>query len=192
MHPYSTNSEERRDIVFTLAVISVGCIYLLNLLLNYFEYYIPFELQPPSAATIFGLLFIIFNKYCWKWSVFRKISIINIPNINGTWNVTAKSSYGEGTNNTIASATINQTWTKISIKLEFEESRSFSTSGSILLDTFEGDIITYTYLNKPKVDAPESMKIHEGTTKLIITDSTLEGDYYSGKHRGNYGSITFS
>jgi hypothetical protein len=35
------------------------------------------------------------------------------------------------------------------------------------------------------------MQIHHGTARLrVIDENTLEGDYYSGRGRQNYGSIT--
>jgi len=82
---------------------------------------------------------------------------------------------------------------KISICLETQHSKSRSLSASILVEDSNEIVLNYEYLNEPKPKARPSMNIHRGTTRLILSSDfrELDGDYYSGRGRQNYGSLKF-
>lgn len=51
-------------------------------------------------------------------------------------------------------------------------------------------ILIYDYLNEPNSDAVETMHMHRGTARLVLTGADqLEGDYYTGRDRSNIGVI---
>ncbi len=54
--------------------------------------------------------------------------------------------------------------------------------------------LSYEYLSEPRPDADEAMMMHRGTTRLVINEAdgaiTLDGGYYTGQPRMNYGTIT--
>ena len=52
-------------------------------------------LWPLTGTVIFGMLFLIFNKYIWR--VVRLRGVVGVPDFEGTWNVVGKSYDPEGT-----------------------------------------------------------------------------------------------
>jgi len=51
-------------------------------------------------------------------------------------------------------------------------------------------VLIYDYLNEPNPDAEETMQIHRGTARLVLTgNDELEGAYYTGRDRKNTGGI---
>jgi len=44
--------------------------------------------------------------------------------------------------------------------------------------------------NEPNADAAETMQIHRGTARLVLTgNDELQGDYYTGRGRKNTGGM---
>jgi len=70
---------------------------------------------------------------------------------------------------------------------------SHSESASIVINAPEGKYLNYQYINDPKSNAVETMSTHRGTARLIFDEkkNTLEGEYYSGRGRQNFGSLYF-
>ncbi len=136
----------------------------------------------------------LYNNHLWKFWPFSSLQWFDIPNLNGTWVVTIKSSYNEFGDPNRANAIIRQTASKIGILLDTDTSSSYSISASIIRterhDSFE---LIYEYINKPKPDAKETMNIHAGSVWLRIFENLqrLEGEYYSGRGRQNFGSVEF-
>jgi hypothetical protein len=51
-------------------------------------------------------------------------------------------------------------------------------------------ILIYDYLNEPNSDAVDTMHMHRGTARLVLTETDkLEGDYYTGRDRKNTGAM---
>jgi hypothetical protein len=88
-----------------------------------------------------------------------------------------------------ASATIRQSWTRMSVTMDFALSRSRSLTGALLAEGEFGTELHYEYANQPKYTATESMHTHKGTCVLLVHDDRLEGDYYTGRDRMTFGSI---
>jgi hypothetical protein len=88
---------------------------------------------------------------------------------------------------------IDQTWTKIIVRLRTKQSSSHSETASFILHAGTGPTLSYTYLNRPKMDQSEAMKMHQGTCVQVLTHRggvpRLEGEYYSSRGRANYGDI---
>ncbi len=85
---------------------------------------------------------------------------------------------------------IKQTWTEISVVLESSTSRSHTLVAAMQVHAPEGIVLSYQFRNDPKPAAVGTMQIHYGTARLRLSDGgVLEGDYYSGRGRQNYGSI---
>lgn len=194
MHPYATDSPERRNIIFGLAVLSVSLAYLLHAGISLLDIQFPWWAESPSMMGIFGLLYQLFEKRLWRWNILRRMGIVRIPDLNGEWSVEGRTTFDSGKNFS-ASAIIKQTWTKISVWLETAESTSHSISASILIEQPGGITLSYEYRNEPKQkpDVPSTMHAHRGTTVLRLKGKgyELEGEYYSGRDRLNYGTLLF-
>jgi N-formylglutamate amidohydrolase len=87
-----------------------------------------------------------------------------------------------------------QTAARICISVKTNNSSSYSNTASLMrterLSTFE---LLYNNFNQPLADAVETMNQHHGTTWLILDEDghCIEGHYYSGRGRQNFGKITF-
>ena len=191
MHPYSIDTEERKNILLFLAVISIVFSWSFYKILDYYQFSLPWWVESPSVLFFYGLLFVIFDK--WAWIIFRKIRFVKTPNLNGEWEGHLKSSFDEHSSEVKATLQIFQTWTKIKILLSTEHSVSHNESTSIIVNTPEGAYLSYQYINEPKSNAVNTMSIHRGTTRLLLDkkENTLVGEYYSGRDRQNFGSLSF-
>lgn len=100
----------------TLAVfVSLG-IYLMTqrvLALGDFEKYRPFA-TPASIGAVVWILWIIFDKYAWKWKFTQIIGLSKVPNLNGIWSGDVDR-VGEQSPHSFQ-LEISQTFSKISIK----------------------------------------------------------------------------
>jgi hypothetical protein len=193
MHPYATDSNERRIVPLYLSAISILAAWGFNRLLKYYDIQFPWWIDAPSLIGFYGLLYLYFERHIWKWSIFRWIGIVNIPALNGQWNGYVTSSFDEHAHKIKGQLVIKQSWTYISIKLETETSWSMSVTASISVRDPVSKVMTYEYQNEPKPGTVKTMHIHKGMTRLSIKENgnTLEGEYYTGRDRQSFGMIIF-
>jgi len=190
MHPYATDSNERQKITFGLAVLAVGIAWALFRLFAFVHFTVPWWLDAPSTMGIFGLFYAAFDKVLWRKGWVRRIGLVKVPDLEGRWQGHVRSSFDQNTENHVVSVCIKQSWTRISLVLESTSSDSQTLVGSLQVNTPEGPVFSYQYRNEPKPDALETMQIHYGTARLVLRDAVvLDGDYYSGRGRQQYGSI---
>ena len=191
MHPYATDSEEKKKIPFYLAALAIALSFLIFRLLVWRSISMPWWVEGPSPVVIYFLLSDRFSKTWWRWAWLRRIGVVSIPDLSGNWSGQVHSSYDDFKQPHQADVRIFQTWSEISIKLSSSTSRSHSQIASLLLGSPDGTILSYQYQNEPAPGSKTTMQIHVGTARLVLsTDQTgMEGDYYSGRGRQNYGSI---
>lgn len=192
MHPYSLDTEERKNVLLILAVASIILSWVSYKVFSKYEITFPWWIEGPSILFFYGLLFVIFDK--WAWKFFRKISFIKTPNLNGEWGGYLRTSFDEHSSEMKASLKIFQTWTKIKIILTTEQSLSYSETASLVIEAAEGKYLSYQYVNEPKSVAVKTMSIHKGTARLLFNEkeSALNGEYYSGRDRQNFGTLSFN
>jgi len=191
MHPYSIDTRERQNIILILVVISILLAWGFHNILIYYKFVLPWWLDAPSIVFFYGVLFTIFDKFCWKWKIFHKINFIKTPDLNGQWLGFIQSSFDKHSSKIEADLKIFQSWTRIKILLSTDQSSSHSESTSIVINTPEGIFLSYQYINEPKADTQNTMHIHRGTARLLLEENTLIGEYYSGRNRENFGIINF-
>jgi hypothetical protein len=190
MHSYSIDAEERKNTLLFLAALSILLSWAICRALASYNLFLPWWIESPSVLSIYGLLFIVFDN--WAWKLFRKIGFSKIPNLKGEWTGHLRSSFDEHETAVTAKVTIFQTWTRIRILLDTKQSSSQSDMASITIKTPEGKYLHYLYMNEPKANAAKTMSIHRGTAKLLYDEKakTLIGEYYSGRDRQEYGSLS--
>jgi hypothetical protein len=135
----------------------------------------------------------IFDKWIWKWSVLRLVALVKVPNFSGVWIGYAVSSYrdekGQKKRHDVR-ITIRQQWTQCSVRLETETSQSESRIGAVIIGDVGPPSLSYEYRNQPRAHAAATMHGHPGMTRLEMIDGThLEGEYYTGRDRQNYGTL---
>lgn len=86
---------------------------------------------------------------------------------------------------------IDQTWDSIGVGFDGPESDSDSTGATFVLNNDPDDAATLTYNYENDGDDLGDLEHHIGTTVLEYDPDrdTLEGTYYTGPNRGNYGRI---
>jgi hypothetical protein len=187
MHTYSINSEERKTVIFLLALISTALVLIAK-----YQLYLPHWLPVPSVFAVFGGLFWIFDKYAWRWSWIN--AGISTPNLNGEWIIYLKSSLDEFKNEYEGKLTITQTWTKIHLYLDGEKFTGVSKMAGIEVHTSTSFTLKWEYLSKRK---PEFVKdneyMHYGITNVTNEPGNLikklEGDYYADRSRHSSGPV---
>lgn len=191
LHPYATDSKERYAALFFVAILALGTAFGIAAIADYFHVRIPWWLDFPGPFGLYAIWFYLLDRFIWRWRWLRAIRIIVVPNLNGKWDATIKSSYDEFRNEHLASVTIEQSWSGMMIRLNSKSSSSFSLVGSILLHSAQGPILSYQYQNEPTADAVKTMQTHIGTAwlRLDLENYKMEGNYYSGRGRENHGSI---
>ncbi len=193
MHPYATNPDERRYILVALVVLGILAAYGLHTALSTLQISAPWWLEVPSFLGFYGLLYVIFDRHLWKNRLVRRLGNVRTPNLNGTWDGHLTSSFDDGATKHEGTIKITQTWTRMGVTLEAQQSRSHSVVATFVIDDTD-TVLTYEYLNEPMSQAKKTMHIHRGTAWLFMQpdSDTLQGRYYSGRGRQNFGSLRFT
>ena len=190
MHDYAIDSRERVLVVRILFVASA-------LVSGISAALIPADLLPirwllpvPSIPLVFGVSYWAFDNWLWRWPFLRVLRLINVPDLRGKWMGTVASSYTGFEKTQSVTVAIEQTWTKIAVRLNAAESRSWSITASVLTNAPEGLVLTYLFDNQPEAESDETMERFRGTTVLVRTAADrLEGYYYTGRGRETHGSL---
>lgn len=195
MHPYAIDSDERKIVPFGIAFVSVLAALALNRMFYILHFVPPWWIDAPSAMGFYELIYTLFNKCFWKSGCLRKIGLVKAPDLNGVWNGTVKSSFNNYNPDKSVEATlrITQNWTQISIALETHYSKSRSLAATVITQDPHGVTLSYEYLNEPHPNAKSTMHAHRGTAILTLQSNgeVLEGEYYTGRGRGNFGILKF-
>ena len=187
MHSYEI--EGRGRVFVAIMGVSVLLVWLLDIGLGAVNFDPEWWLGAPSFAGFYSVLYWLFDRYVWKLGLLGKLDLIQIPNLNGRWVGEVESSYSKGGGGHQVSVLILQRWSKIVIRLETEHSRSRSITASLKTNDLPNPELTYQYVNEPKSTAPDTMAMHRGTATLELTGTNLVGDYYTGRGRGEVGTI---
>ena len=187
MHAYEVEGTEKVAIV--LFVISMLAVWLLDVVLGAIGFDPPWWLSVPSFTGCYLGLYWLFDRYVWRLGLLRKLRLTQLPDLNGKWVGEVQSSYNQYGPAYPVSVVILQRWSKMVLTLETEHSRSSSITASLRTTDLPNPELSYQYANEPKPGAPSTMQIHKGTATLELTGSGLEGHYYTGRGRGEIGTI---
>lgn len=192
MHPYATNSDERKLVPLYIAVASILIAWLLHSGLALVNLIIPWWVDAPSVLGFYGLFFKIFDKYIWRFRILRRIGVVRLPDLNGIWKGHVASSFDNYKTKCGVQAKILQNWTSIRINLETENSESHSMTAAIIIENPGTSVLSYEYLNEPKANAKTTMHIHKGTARLLLSsdNKVLTGEYYTGRDRQEFGILS--
>lgn len=185
MHYYASDSTFRGANAFlVLAAIAALVAYALSASLAALNVSPAWWIEIPSVLGAYGLVVAAYDGNLWR-------HLSNIPDLRGTW-VGEVSSNFDGQHKTICVARIQQTWTRISIELETDQSMSRTTMAALFQGIPGEKGLNYEYLSEPKGLATETMQAHRGTAHLRISSgfSNLSGSYYTGRGRGTVGEIS--
>jgi len=195
MHPYATDSHERKTVPLILAMLAIGSAYGLSWLLGVTSLQDKlWWLEIPSVLGFYGFLWWLFDRCIWKWKLLRTVGLVRVPDFNGRWRGHGISSYLREDGNRAEfdfQLEIGQEWTRLHVRMETAESASDSLIGAIVVGDGRRATLSYEYESHPRASAVETMQIHRGSARLerVNDDDSLEGEYYTGRGRQNYGEM---
>ncbi|MCY4436194.1 MAG: hypothetical protein OXE05_02530 [Chloroflexi bacterium] len=187
VHPYQADSREW--VLVSLAIVSVLLVWLLDVGLDSISFEPPWWISAPSFVGIYTLLYKVFDLHLWRLGLLRSLKLVEVPDLNGKWSGWVKSSHTQSTVANPVSVYIRQSWSKIVFRLETEHSRSNSIAAAIRTDDLPYPEFVHLYVNEPKSTALDTMNIHKGTATLELKGTILEGEYYSGRGRREFGTL---
>lgn len=190
MHPYSVDSCEKRTVPLAIAALSVVATWSFAWLLETLGATLPWWASPPSVWGFYGMFFSWFDSRLWRLRLWKSIGVVKVPYLAGVWKGHVNSSHDEMEQALPITVVIRQKWSSVSVTLESDHSRSRSLSASILKQGPFGTELVYEYLNEPKPGASSAMHTHRGTCRLIVGRDTLDGEYYAGRDRMNFGRLS--
>ena len=192
MHQYSSTHDLSPIFYISLSALSVVCAWLLHLALVSLKLDVVWWIEFPSVLGFYGIFWRWFDKIGWTIPILRNLFRINTPDLSGSW-LAQVETHMEGSSLTVsAEAAIKQSWSKLKVFIDWENSTSRSLSAS-LLEVSSGEFeLVYQYINTPKPLAPSTMNMHRGTAWLSLSDndSKMQGEYYSGRGRNKSGQLT--
>lgn len=192
MHPYSTDSEERKHVPLIMAIVAIGCAIGVSWILAQFGLELPWWAPPVDTMGFYGLLYQLFDKVLWRWKLVRLVGGSRVPDLNGEWYglVTPGNAMHPSARYDLT-LSIRQTWTKIQVELQANLSQSLS---SVAFISCEDRKIKYLYENVAGPAASPTMHSHEGAATLQIDEERdrLKGSYFTGRDRQSFGAIEVS
>lgn len=179
MTPYHPNI---RSFVTIVVVVSILGMALLNAipLGNNFEKYQSF-IGPTSVASIMWVLWVLFDKYLWKWQVSRWLGLSKQPDISGIW-IGDVDRLGEA-NPHAFEMTITQTFSKISISTRTNNSKGSSIKAYFLCDIHQKqfELVNLWMCRTKKRQKNEAYEEFKGLSQVAIIsdgDKIRLEDYY--------------
>lgn len=190
MHSYASDSIDRRVAPWGIAICAVFVAFLYGTLSNKFQFSLPWWCETPSIMLVYGLFHWIYDSWLWKGEILR-FRLSRIPDCSGTWYGQLRSSH-HGETEIEGMLVVHQTWSKIVLEFRTDSSASYSRMASLNVTPGASAGLIYEYTNDPRADAKETMHAHRGFAflKLATDGKCLEGDYYTGRDRTNYGTMS--
>lgn len=187
MHGYASDNFFRGPkVYFAFGVLAIGAASAVRALVVLPPLAGHVDTAALSAGAIYASLIFLYERWGWRW-----LSTLN--NLNGTWVGNISTSHNGGTNVPCVMR-VRQTWTRMAIELETEQSRSRTTMAALYEDQPGDAGLKYEYVSEPRNLAVQSMQTHRGVCTLVITPGSagprLSGDYFTGRGRETRGEVT--
>ena len=150
-----------------------------------------------TAITTSGLAYWIFEKYAWRWPLFRGW-FVERPDLRGVWEVSIVSNWTNEAGERVAPITaymmIRQTFSSLTFRQFSRESSSVSIAHAMKL--LEGDLfeMIVTYRNIPQIELQATRsRIHHGAFLISgqgYFPTELTGHYWTDRQTS--GSLKLS
>lgn len=142
------------------------------------------------VPPIIGFAVFAFDKWIWKWPFVHALT--GRPRIDGSWigtlQPTDKSDIPPGGNRgpIEVGLVIEQTFWSVAVTLYTAESRSLSTSATLLPDGDGGSsfVLAYTYANVPRAEHRDRSHPHAGAARIAVTGAKpceIDGTYWTDR-----------
>lgn len=197
MHGYTEEGKNRQVVIFWLTVISIiigaGITYGVNCLIEFISKTIDIEMLVlyitlifgVSASGIFGIIYVVFDRFLWKIKIFRNHDLSGKYKCHGISKDKSQNEKDEFD----ATIIIKQSWTKILIHLDAKQSFSDSFMASLGVNGIGEIRLNYCYNNSTKQTNKNMASSHTGTANIIFADE-IRGKYYNQPDdRMRYGEL---
>jgi hypothetical protein len=191
MHPYATSKPRPWRLYAGIMILASSLAPIVGHWLQAMNTFLGLSLVGVSSISLFGFLYLGFDAKLWRWRPARRLLLV--PDLNGEWACTGKTEFKNGQpknydwNGVI---TIRQSWSRMSVVLKTDKSRSESLAASLRRrGTGEYELI-YHYDNEPGVGEPE-IKRHTGVCRLLFdhAETCADGSYFSDHDRMTVGTM---
>jgi hypothetical protein len=181
----------RKTVPLFMAATSIVCMWFLSYLFTMWSISLPWWVEGPSIVGLYGLFYSFFNERVWRLSLIQRM--LKIPDLRGMWRGYIQSSYDNFESKIDAKMEIRQNWTRMLVTMQTQMSKGYSLGAMIITHGSDEMVLSFEYFNEPKPTATSAMHMHGGTTRLTIAPDfrSLDGDYYTGRDRRNYGILHF-
>lgn len=122
MHPYGTDDPSHERVPVLLAVIAIAVTAAFAFLARTQSWEVPFWVETPSVMGVYGLARLAFDHTLWRW-------FSRGPDLAGEWVGTVRSSHND--TEVRVHVRIQQTWSRIVVRLDAPGSTSRSKSAAI-------------------------------------------------------------
>lgn len=196
MHEYSLSHHDRKVIYYLIALLSSLAGIVLGFVVDVLRSNWGIVVAAPSGLAVFGLLYLLFDHFVWKWPAFYDLGFIKIPNLNGDWSAAiASSATGE---EVMANVRIHQTYSKIRIHLDTDKSASLSQMAAIEMASPTLFNLRYEYSAEFQRNEAAEIIRHYGVTNVRLKSEDHKFSeqhaaiYYTEQGRDSHGRITFT
>lgn len=196
MHEYSLSHHDRKVVYYIIALLSSLAGIGLGFVVEALRSKSGIVVAAPSGLMVFGLFFLLFDRFVWKWPCFYSLGLIKIPNLNGDWSAEISSSAtGE---KIMANVKIHQTYSKIRIHLDTDKSDSLSQMAAIEMASPTLFNLRYEYSAEYQRNEAAEILRHYGVTNVRLKSEDHKfserhaANYYTEQGRDSHGYITFS
>jgi hypothetical protein len=182
------------------AAISAGIVYIVLRVIDLAARYgLPINLTPSvmsllGAGTVYILLYWLFDRHIWRLPWMGKF--LKVPDLHGQW--TCEGHSYSGTSEAVASrkwigtVSIAQSWDRLRIRLNTEQSGSDSLVAAVMHDEAGGYRLFYNYRNDAHINQTE-LNSHVGFCDMSVSEDqkSATGDYFNGRGRTTYGRMAW-
>jgi hypothetical protein len=193
VHEYVSTYVERLKWVASLTLAAVAASFGIGALFHHLD--LPTAVAPPTALTLFSAIFALFDLLLWRLAIGRH-TLGRIPDLHGTWQGTIdirEGRDGDPSEKIPCTVEIKQTWSRISIEFETENTHSNSVMASLrprneggLHYEYDVDTDRGAKRGSPTADAER----HYGTAHLLPVDGTwkeMSGKFYNDEAFQRWG-----
>lgn len=148
----------------------------------------PTVLSLVGASAVYAFLFWLFDRHVWRFGPIARL--LKVPNLSGKWHCEGRPlDDGKGVP-WRGEMQIVQSWDRIRVHLDTEQSVSDSLAAAVQHDAAVGYRLLYHYRNQPRVGSKD-MSPHHGFAELLFAtgERSASGDYFNGRGRNTFGTI---
>lgn len=190
MHPYASEARNRPALFLAMAAAAIALAYGWSQLASRVGLEVPWWMESPSVLLFYGAFWKAFDLWLWSARVSRLFGWSAAPDLRGTWNAEVATTYADTPTITFGAAEIRQSSSRLKVSIRWEQSTSYSVAGVVQESPVSAPELIYQYVNRPDVDAVETMHMHRGTAWLELqSPNKMVGEYFSGRGREQWGRI---